>query len=372
MHPSNCKTRKLQERGLSLIELMVGLTIGLMLTLGLFTLITNQSVTFKLQDDFARTQENGTLALRYIGESLRMAGFYGYVMDPINVNTAVAPAVTTTTDCGSATNLPVTNWALAVTVPIFGFAAETTATVNGTLPCINAANFQNGPILITRSASGYRTPDTAPLGNLTADLAAQPNFATTVYVQSDPSSGLLFYGTNFAALKAAGTTRSLPNGNDIDIFEYRAHVYYLRPCSRPNGGGPICTGAADDLGQPIPTLARQELIGSAMTEVPLVEGIERLDLRFGIDTNNDGVPNTFTATPAATDWANVVAVRVTLLARAPTITAGFSDAGKQYDLDGDGTVDFDCTVVGGTACQYKRKVFSQLFQLRNVAQRRGA
>src|SRR5688500_11790802 len=90
-YSSNRTIHKLLQRGLSLIELMVGLTIGLMLTLGLFTLITNQSVAFKLQDDFARTQENGTLALRYIGESVRMAGFYGYVMDPLNINTAVPP-----------------------------------------------------------------------------------------------------------------------------------------------------------------------------------------------------------------------------------------------------------------------------------------
>src|SRR5258706_8190654 len=83
------KARRLAPRGLSLVELTVGLAIGLVLTLGLFTLISNQSLAFKVQNDFARMQENGATALRYIGDSARMAGFYGYTMEPGNVNTTI-------------------------------------------------------------------------------------------------------------------------------------------------------------------------------------------------------------------------------------------------------------------------------------------
>ena len=88
---------------MSLIELMIGLTIGLMLTLGLFTLIAGQSTTFKTQDDFARMQENATSALRYIGDSIRMAGFYGFTQDPAAIS-LTAGAVSTSADCGSSTN----------------------------------------------------------------------------------------------------------------------------------------------------------------------------------------------------------------------------------------------------------------------------
>ena len=382
------KGRSLAPHGLSLVELTVGLAIGLVLTLGLFTLISNQSLAFKVQNDFARMQENGATALRYIGDSVRIAGFYGYTVEPGNVNTTIggiAMRAGPTDDCGSAANQPTTNWALDIGKPVYGFAGVRAAAVNAQFPCILAANFLDVPpngqqLLITRSAGGYRVPDAAPVGDLTADLAAQPNYRTTVYLQGDPNAGLLFYGRDFAALKAAASTRVLPNGNDIDIFEYRAHVYYLRPCSRPAGGGANCTGADDDAGQPIPTLVRQELIGSAtgprMTEVPLVEGVERIDLRFGIDSTNDGVADNFTATPvSAADWANVVAVKVSVLVRSPTLSAQHDDSVKSYDLDGDGKPDYQCTdflATNPNACQYKRKVFSQTFQLRNIAQRRGA
>src|SRR5690606_9935720 len=97
---------------------------------------------------------------------------------------------------------------------------------------------------------------------------------------------------------------------------------------------------------------------------------------------DDGIADRYVADPgdgslglaAADAWARVVAVRVTLLVRSPAPINGQDDSGKQYDLDGDGAPDFTCTAALGAeprACQYKRALFSQLIQVRNVAFRRG-
>ena len=88
----------------------------------------------------------------------------------------------------------------------------------------------------------------------------------------------------------------------------------------------------------------------------------------------DGVADTFTATPSSADWANVVTVRVTLLARSATPSAQIDDSNKTYDLNGDNVYDFRCQDMLAAepySCQFRRKVFTQLFQLRNIAQRRG-
>ena len=115
-----------------------------------------------------------------------------------------------------------------------------------------------------------------------------------------------------------------------------------------------------------------------MVEQPLAEGVERMELMYGVDTlpaGGDGVADQFVFDPGA-NWANVVSVRVILLVRTPTRIAGQDDSGKCYDLDGNGTCvagdprDFVCAP--GPECQYKRAVFSQLIQVRNVAFRRGA
>ena len=356
---------QMRQVGLSLVEMMVGLTIGLILTLGLFTMISSQSTAFKIQDDFARIQENGTLALRYLGDSIRMAGFYGYWGGGDPTSGITTGTVGTTTDCGSALNTPTSNWALDLTVPVSGFDALTPGAVNGVLPCITGApNFAAAPnpILITRSAAGVRVP----ISEVTA-----ANNANTIYLQSDRYGGLLFTGGSFAGLQATGSTRSTAAGGVVDIFEYRTHIYYVRTCSRPSSGA-ICTGANDDGGQPIPTLVRQELVGNAMTEIPLVEGIERISYQYGVDDQQnpgDGVPDRFTLGPTAAEWPNVVAVKVTILVRSPTTVAGYNDAGKSYDLIGNASTPFVCS---GVSCAYKRKVFSQTFQMRNIAQRRGA
>ena len=366
-----------RQRGLSLVELMIGLTIGLFLTLGMFTLIANSSNVFKVQDDFARMQENASSAMRYISTSLRSAGFYGYAADFSLINTT-GGAVSTVNDCGSATNPPASNWALALEFPVFGLAGLLQSGINATVPCITALNYLEitggQQILVTRGALGARITDPNSDGDLSDGIATVRNFQTTIFLQASPARGLIFYGNDFATHKSSGLATTLANGNDVDIFEYAAHVYYLRPCSRFATGVTTCTAAADD-GRPIPTLARQELVGSTMTEIALAEGIERMALLYGIDNAPfdapDGVADFYTTTPG--DWVNVVSVRVTLLVRSTLLNPQYDDSTKTYDLNGDNVVDYRCTtdIATPAACNYKRKVFSQLVQLRNIAQRRG-
>lgn len=383
--PRNC----VQQRGLSLIEMMVGLAIGLMLTLGLFTLIANTSQSFKVQDDFSRMQENGATAFRYLGDSLRHAGFFGNVMATSNIKFSASSTVADNTNpgCGSAANPPAANWAFAFTTPLIAFADLAPSNVSAVFPCILAQNFYAGPplanpnpVLVTRGASGYRicfalvaAPGPPICTNPNSLLAAQPDPGNTVYVQANPYDGEVFFGRDYPIAEAKKYVVGGVPGNHMEMFEYRAHIYYIRPCSRPAAGAANCTGSADDNGNPIPTLVRQELVGSAMTEVPLVEGVELIDYRFGIDSNGDGVADVFTATPLLIQWNDVVTVKVSILVRSPSVNLSYDDSGKQYDLAGDGKSRiFACTSSPAPACRYKRKVFSQIFQVRNVAQRKGA
>lgn len=374
---------------------MVGLTIGLLLTVGLMTMIAGTSRTFQIQDDFARMQENGALALNYLGSDIRMAGFYGMATTTTGITDPVGIAIAN--DCGSAANPPAANWAIDTTRPVFGFSGLTAATVSGTFPCIAGTNFldqspQAAQILVIRRANGYViTP---------ATLTTQTNYLTTIYIQSEPARGAVFKGNDLAAVGAAVGPMQIEDpanpGNPIAarIFEYLARVYYIRPCSRPAAGPPPnlnCTGAADDAGHPIPTLVRQELnVGPGplfqptMVEALVAEGIERISFLYGIDDTpaapngfangtGDGVPDRFTATPTTpADWANVVAVRVAVLARSPTLISGYDDSGKTYDLGGTDAAVPTFTCTPNVNCNYKRKVFVQTFQTRNMAMRRGA
>jgi len=375
--------------GLSLVELLVGMTVGLFLTLGLLVMMVGTSRGFKTQDDFARMQEGGVEALRYIGDSLRMAGFYGLNGSPGGATTVALPQlaagggqeIDTLNDCGSAGNPPAVNWALQVERALWGTNVLTPATVNGVYPCIQAGNFLGylgHQILVTRGSNGSQVPDPATPGDLTDATFDNDR----MYVQANPAMGVIFRGgaVRFAALKAAGESARITDAAsavvDAPIFEFQTHVYYIRPCTRPLAP-PTCA-ATDDGGFPSPTLVRQQLVGRTMTELPLVPGVERIGYVYGVDDVNnnptrtwDGIPDRYTTAPTPAQWPNVVTVRVSVLMRSATPNAGYDDSGKRYDLTSGIPPAFTCNPAVLNDCQYRRHVFTQTFQVRNIAVRRA-
>jgi len=346
------------QRGISMVELLVGLTISLVISLGLFMMVAGTSNAFKVQDDFARLQENGASALRYLVDDIRMAGFYGNGASVASVNLDSLPVIAADNDCGAVVaGPPARPFALDLATPFAVRSDLTPDTVSGVFPCIAKANFYpDSLVIVLRGATG------------TAAAALDGN---TLYVQSNPSQDpntILFRGDSFAAMKTAVQTRSFSNGDDAPIFAYQTHVYYIRPCSRPTGGlpaKPLCQGS-DDGGRPVPTLVRQELANQKMQETALIEGVERLNMLYGIDSDNDGVADQFTAAPA--DPTQVVGGRIFVLVRTDATASGYSDAAKSYDLGGGMT--FNCTLQAAP-CNVRRHVFSKITSVRNCAQRRG-
>lgn len=67
--------------GLSLIELMIAMAIGLVLLLGLVQVMSASRAAYQLSSGVARTQENARFAMDSIQRDLRMAGHLGCVND---------------------------------------------------------------------------------------------------------------------------------------------------------------------------------------------------------------------------------------------------------------------------------------------------
>lgn len=67
--------------GLSLIELMIAMVIGLVLLLGLIQVLSASRRAYQLANGVARTQENARFAVDFIQRDLRMAGHMGCVND---------------------------------------------------------------------------------------------------------------------------------------------------------------------------------------------------------------------------------------------------------------------------------------------------
>jgi type IV pilus assembly protein PilW len=101
---------------------------------------------------------------------------------------------------------------------------------------------------------------------------------------------------------------------------------------------------------------------SNSTPQPVVDGIENMQIEYGIDQNNDGSPDSYSCSPTtAQDMSNTVTVGLHLLARSTEIDPSHTDT-RTYNLG--------CLTVGAKNDHYRRRVFSQVVGLTNVIRRR--
>lgn len=64
-------------KGFSLIELMVALLLGVVITLAATQMFAGNSRAFNLQQAQSQVQEEGTLLMRFLADDIRMAGLFG-------------------------------------------------------------------------------------------------------------------------------------------------------------------------------------------------------------------------------------------------------------------------------------------------------
>lgn len=332
-----------RQTGVSLVELMIGITIGLFLLIGVVSVFGNSNRVYTELNQASQQIENGRFAIQIMSDDVALAGFYGRYYGQLSVTGTPDPCekddVTALRNNGAA-------WGIQ------GYNAPGSSPITACLPSAN--HLPGTDILVVRRAD---TKVTA-----TADLNASDIYVQANANPNDSSSPLVALGT------AGNFTLVNKDNTPAPIRKLHVHVYFVAPCSVPAGGGTVCTGSADDGGSPIPTLKRLELgidlsdNTRKMVVTPLVEGIENLQIDYGIDSDGDGAPNgAYVATTA--DWQNVVAVRLHVLARNLQKTGDYTDA-KKYDMG----VAFPSGYAPGG--NFKRHVYNAVVRLVNPSARR--
>lgn len=350
-------------RGYTIVELMVSITIGLILLAGLVTLFAGNSRQRGEIERANEQTENGRYALQVIGDDLHAAGYFatfnpGTVAAP---NAQLQPNIPTTLPNPCATDLATLN--SGISMPVQGYyqgnnlPAACTTGPNAAIQDLRA----NTDILVVRRAS------TCALNAPGCDPVA----AGDAYLQASGCSAEFTAG-NYYAFDSVIANLNLRTKDCVTkalIYQFRTHIYFV--------------ANNDKAGDNIPTLKRAELgaVGGNFTIVPLVEGIDRLQLDYGLDTNlpTTGAPAVYTADPNTfTDpstgaacvpaacvgfWRNVVTAKVYVLSRNLTPTQGYTDT-KTYTLglNNAGTA----TVVLPFGDGFKRHVYSTVAVLYNT------
>lgn len=332
--------RRSGQTGLSLVELMVSLTIGLFLIVGLAALFASLSSSRRELDKSSRQIENGRYAMQILSDEVRHAGYYGTLVSaPASPASSPDPCSTDITEVQASMGLP-----------LQGYVGATTAASldTGKLGCLNAAagyKPDTAVIVVRRATTSILGYDSGKFNIQVSGCAGD----TAPYMVAAASSAFTLH-TNTGPTAC----KPLESADTAGITPFKISLFYVSTCSV----GDCSATAADN----VPTLKRVDVTATGTTTTALVEGIENMQFEYGVDTTppGDGVPDVYVATPTFAQWPNVMTVRVHILARNIDQTAGYVDT-KTYEL---GPV----SVTPGGA--YKRHAYSELVRLNNPAGRR--
>lgn len=341
------------QRGMTLVEWMVSITIGLILLTGLSALIARQSSTQAELEKSSRQIENGRYAMQLLQDDIQLAGYYGEYSAAASLALPASlpnPCLVAAADLSSALPFPIQG---------YDSPGATLPTALASCPLAAANHLAGTDILVVR-----RVEPATVTGVLTIGQA---------YLQSGLTASGLQFSYVLAVAAATSVDTSVFNLKQKDgtsiapLRKYLVHIYFVSPCSVPANGSTCSSGNTDDGGVSVPTLKRMELSAVAgspqFVATPLVEGIQNLQVDYGFDTTGDGAPDSYAKdATAVADWANVMAVKVNLLARNNERSAGYQDT-KTYNLGLEGT-----TTASNDA--FKRRVFSQLIRVVNPSARR--
>ena len=272
------------QQGLSLIELMIAMTLGLMIVAGMATLFVQTRKSFTQDEMIAQMQDDARFAMNEIVRDVSLGGFWATLLDPSAITTEAAANLGT--DCGDGT----AKWMYLTQLPVTAISSfdEPGAANNPSdnFDCLVDVEVQADTDIISIKRV---------VGNPIAVGALVNN---TMYLETNGVTGQLFEQVTARAPVVTGT---------VTYWEYRPSIYFVQNYENTAGDG-------------VPTLCRSTLVyvvgtAPAMTKECLASGVEDMQIEYGIDTDNDGTANQYISAPTAAQLATLVSVRFLFLFR---------------------------------------------------------
>jgi len=312
-----------RQTGLSLIELMIAMTLGLILTLGVVQIFLGSSQTYRLSDALGKVQENIRFSLGTLQHDARMAGHFGCLIgEPFNQLDPDGDGY----DSVVYENPGVIGWEAANTGLSDSFTITTLATGSGSW--VNGAG-ETVPTDIQGQVipgtdffiiSGGQRADVELSGNpggnantLGTDGSSNiPKGAIITVVASDCSGGDLFQKTTSANASTITKGGGGSPGNitpvnekfagdyddDASVYTFSSTAYF------------IGVGASGE-----PALFRERLDAGASGAVELAEGVENMQILYGVASGVGQAADSYVTAANVTNWDQVVSVRMALLFR---------------------------------------------------------
>lgn len=376
-HPPHNATRRIPwkgcpdfwcGKGLSIIELMVALTIGLILLSALTRLFVTSRSTYTLEEGLARIQESGRFAVEFLSQDIRMAGFIGCasasattISNHLNnagaygVNAGPSQYINGHAYTGSGTRpSALSDWTPALPGTISGITYFSAGDVE-----------PNTDVVVIRRASETGVVLGSQMPNTSADIKIDSNPGDLaqfdIVMISDCTNADIFQITGPASLSGGSNNMTHNTGTgspgnatkpfsksyltDAQIMKLITRIYYVGRRSNSTSNPPALFRRELDMGE----------TGSIRTD-ELVEGVETMRLSYGEDSDSNSIPDIYREADSVVDWSKVKTVRLGLLV-ATTASVDRELDTRTYALAG--------SSVGPFNDSKRRRAFNTTVQLRN-------
>jgi type IV pilus assembly protein PilW len=369
------------QRGFSLVELMVALLLGVVLTSGVISVFITSKSSYGLNNAVGQVQEGGRYALTTMEPIVSMAGFSGCVSSTSPEGTTISYENILNGENASAppTDDPVYYFAY----PIYGFEFTGTGiggkvTDTGT-PVVDTTASDWSPSLSSDMTAAFAGAGVSPVKYsdmlMVHEELGNPAVLTGSY---DDGTTLTYYASTTTPLIKAGDIAVASSCRNIEAFQVSgstesagANGTILHAGSGTPGNGTawdqhfnnsggnvgkaqtylFFVGKGADGGYSLYEASLTSGSGQLTTVQEIVPGVENMQVLYGVNTNSNGTnvaTNYQTAdTITAAQWPSVVSVRIALMVRSdddaidksmtPTaatgtqmLGVGFSDAMTYY------------------------------------------
>jgi len=320
-----------RQAGLSLVELMVALVLGLLLSAGVITIFISAKQDYQVQDAVSQVQENGRFSLEFLSSDIRMAGYTG-CNNEVPIANSVENPPSSLANFGEGiqgfTGTPPTAQfpdALAGTDAIIIHSADTNeeytvTSHNGSSATISIAGtheFDVGSILMivdSDCSSQGLFVMTGPNSGTKNNAVHQTGTTYNIGGSSGVGNCTKALKGNFACSNQSGAS-STRYSDGSRLLSMKSVGYYIKDPSQ------VATISS-------PTLYRVNFQGNytttATVEQPLVEGVSDLEILYGVRSGGNVQYKAADVVEAAGEWRDVIAVRLDLEAQSLTQVDGAS------------------------------------------------
>ena len=338
-----------RQTGLSMIELMIAMVVGLVLLAGVLSIFISSRGGYGANTATAEVQEDGRFALDFIRNNVRMTSYmgcattarsnsilnpvgqlynfllpvYGYEYngtDPATATSAAPYAITSETPAGVA--LIAGNW-----TPL---ADSTTAAITNAIPgsdVVALFSATGDPAYVTAPTVGGVIPVTTSTGLVAGQLAVISNClrstAFEVGASDNNTPGTLTVGGLGPYPGDYKSSFSVSYESGAQVLTANVLVYYV--------------GSGAD-GSPALFQVQLQPSGAVGASQEMVPGVENMQVLYGVDTTGGSTlttPNqylTAAQVDATNNWANVLSMQVGLLVQSNLGATPLPTAAQEFNV----------------------------------------